>query len=369
MTISRRSALKTLVATAALPTLGQISSVLAQSSLEWDTYEIVTEINLETSVGAAQSWIPLPLVLDTNYFRTLAIRPEAADPKAVIELYETPDKQARMAWVKWGKHTSNHNFKVSMLVSTTNRHLELSTPNPALKLNKEEKTFWTRSTKYLPTNGIVKAKALECIANLPTNATDIEKAKAIYNWVVENTHRDPKTRGCGQGDVKLMLETNNLGGKCADINAVFVALARSVGVPARDVYGIRIADSARGYKSLGKSGDITKAQHCRAEFYANGFGWVPVDPADVRKVILEETGGLPANDPKVLAIREYLFGNWEMNWLAYNYDHDVVLPGSRLGKDGAIPFLMYPQAENEEGRFDSLDPDNFKYKITSRKIG
>jgi len=105
-----------------------------------------------------------------------------------------------------------------------------------------------------------------------------------------------------------MLETNNLGGKCADINAVFVALARSAGIPARDVYGIRIADSARGYKSLGKSGDITKAQHCRAEFYAAGYGWFPVDPADVRKVILEETGGLTVNDPKVLAIRDYLFG-------------------------------------------------------------
>ncbi|WP_231968636.1 transglutaminase domain-containing protein [Polynucleobacter necessarius] len=55
-----------------------------------------------------------------------------------------------------------------------------------------------------------------------------------------------------------MLETNNLGGKCADINAVFVALARSAGIPARDVYGIRIADSARGYKSLGKGGALPR---------------------------------------------------------------------------------------------------------------
>ena len=36
--------------------------------------------------------------------------------------------------------------------------------------------------------------------------------------------------------------------------------------------------SARGYKSLGKAGDVTKAQHCRAEFYAQGMGWFPVDP-------------------------------------------------------------------------------------------
>ena len=368
MSPSRRSAIKTIAGAFALPTLNPIASVFAQANPNWSTYEIVTEVNLESPNGFAETWIPLPLVLDTNYFRTLAIRPESSDPKAVNQIYETADKQARMLWTKWDKSATNHSVKASMLVSTCNRNLELNTPNPALTLSKVEKSYWTRGTKYLPTDGIVKAKAQECLANVPANATDVEKAKAIYNWVVDNTHRDPKTRGCGQGDVKLMLETNNLGGKCADINAVFVALARSAGIPARDVYGIRIADSARGYKSLGKSGDITKAQHCRAEFYAAGYGWMPVDPADVRKVILEETGGLPANDPKVLAIRDYLFGNWEMNWMAYNYGHDIVLPGSKLGSKGDIPFLMYPQAENTEGRFDSLDPDNFKYKITSRQI-
>jgi transglutaminase-like putative cysteine protease len=361
--------MKTIAGALALPAFNPISAAFAQSAPNWTTYEIVTEVNLESPAGVAQSWIPLPLVLDTNYFRTLAIRPEASDPKAVNQVYVTPDKQARMLWTKWDASATSHSVKVSILVSTCNRNLEITSPNPALKLSKEEQRFWTRGTKYLPIDGIVKTKSQEALANVPANATDIEKAKAIYNWVVDNTHRDPKTRGCGQGDVKLMLETNNLGGKCADINAVFVALARSAGIPARDVYGIRIADSARGYKSLGKSGDITKAQHCRAEFYASGYGWFPVDPADVRKVILEETGGLAVNDPKVLAIRDYLFGNWEMNWMAYNYDHDIALPGSKLGSKGDIPFLMYPQAENAEGRFDSLDPDNFKYKITSRRIG
>ena len=368
MTNSRRSALKTIAGAIALPAFSPISNAIAQSAPNWTTYEITTEVSLQSPNGTAETWIPLPLVLDTDYFRTIAINAEASDPKATNQIYVTPNKQARMLWTKWDRSANNHNVKVSILVSTQNRNLELSAPNPALVLSKTEQQFWTRGTKYLPTDGIVKAKSQECLAGLPANATDVEKAKAIYNWVVDNTHRNPQTRGCGQGDVKLMLETNNLGGKCADINAVFVALARSAGIPARDVYGIRIADSARGYKSLGKSGDITKAQHCRAEFYASGYGWVPVDPADVRKVILEETGGLAVNDPKVLAIRDYLFGNWEMNWMAYNYDHDLLLPGSALGKKGEIPFFMYPQAENKEGRFDSLDPDNFKYKITSRRI-
>ena len=81
--------------------------------------------------------------------------------------------------------------------------------------------------------------------------TDEEKARRIYEWVVENTFRDPETRGCGVGDVKSMLELGDLGGKCADLNALFVGLARAAGLPARDVYGIRVAKSAFGYREPG----------------------------------------------------------------------------------------------------------------------
>ena len=37
-------------------------------------------------------------------------------------------------------------------------------------------------------------------------------------------------------------------------------------------------------------------------------------------------------------------------------------------KEAAIPFLMYPQAENKAGFLDSLDPDKFKYRITGREL-
>jgi transglutaminase-like putative cysteine protease len=195
--------------------------------------------------------------------------------------------------------------------------------------------------------------------------TDVDRARALYEWICDNTERNPKTRGCGLGDIRSMLESGNLSGKCADLNALFVGLARSVGLPARDVYGIRVADSKFGYKSLGKSGDITKAQHCRAEVWLAGYGWVPVDPADVRKVVLEERPGLTLKDDVVVAARKKLFGAWEMNWLAYNVAHDIALPGS---KGTTVPFLMYPQGETAAGRLDSLDPAGFSYTITSREV-
>ena len=144
-------------------------------------------------------------------------------------------------------------------------------------------------------------------------------------------------------------------------------MARAIGLPARDVYGLRLVKSQFGYRSLGAGTDnVTRAQHCRAEVWLSGFGWVPVDPADVRKVVLEEKAApTTIDDPLVKAVRPKLFGAWEMNWLAYNVAHDLKLPGS---SGPAIPFLMYPQAENAAGRFDSLDPDNFKYRISSREI-
>ena len=65
----------------------------------------------------------------------------------------------------------------------------------------------------MPTDGIVRQTALAATRGA---STDIDKARALYDWVVQNAWREPQVRGCGEGDIKTMLETGNLGGKCAD---------------------------------------------------------------------------------------------------------------------------------------------------------
>ena len=135
-------------------------------------------------------------------------------------------------------------------------------------------------------------------------------------------------------------------------------------MPARDLYGIRVAESSR-FKSLGRAGDITSAQHCRAEVFIERIGWVPVDPADVRKMVLEERPGATLDDRDVRRARELLFGSWEMNWVAFNDGHDLRLPGS-TGKP--LPYFMYPQLEVNGVRRDSLDPAAFRYQITVVEI-
>jgi transglutaminase-like putative cysteine protease len=255
-------------------------------------------------------------------------------------------------------------IEVTSRFATQDRAADLSGKGSATPLSEADRLLYTGATDLIPIDGQVKGTADNIIAGA---TGDMEKARRIYDWIVENCFRDPTTKGCGDGNVARMLATNNFGGKCADLNGLYIALARAAGLPARDVYGLRVAPSAFGYKSLGAgSANVTKAQHCRAEVHIAGHGWIAVDPADVRKVMLQEApGNLELRHPKVAAARETLFGAWEGNWAAYNFAHDVALPGAEGEKLG---FLMYPQAEIAGRRLDCLDPDAFRYTITAREI-
>ena len=96
-------------------------------------------------------------------------------------------------------------------------------------------------------------------------------------------------------------------------------------------------------------------------------GWAAVDPADVAKVMRQETPEWikSAKNEVIVPVYDGLFGNWEGNWMAYNTAHDVALPGS---KAAILPFLMYPQAEVKGERVDTYDPETFKYSITAREV-
>ena len=119
-----------------------------------------------------------------------------------------------------------------MGTSTKSYAVDLSAAGNAAKGAQAVLKHFQRPTKLLPTDGIVKTTATEITKDAKT---DVEKARATYEWIVENTFRNPKTRGCGLGDIRFMLETKDLGGQCADLNALFVGLARAAGLPARQI--------------------------------------------------------------------------------------------------------------------------------------
>lgn len=362
--MNRRSFLQSGAATTALAFLPRISFA-QQLPFEprpglWRTFEIATRVEVLKPAGATRAWVPVPSV-DGDYQK---VGGNSWSGNGSARLARDGKYGAAMVAAEWPAGEKAPALEVVSTFSTRNRAVDFSKPDAALRLDAASAAFNTAATDLIPTDGIVRDTAREIVKG---KVGEVEKARAIYEWIVDNTFRDPKTRGCGVGDIKSMLETRNLGGKCADLNALYVGLARSVGLPARDVYGIRVVKSEFGYRSLGAgSPNVTRAQHCRAEVFLTGYGWVPVDPADVRKVVLEEKAQpTTLADPLVPPVRAKLFGAWEMNWLAYNEAHDVKLPGS---SGAPVAFLMYPQAESGGNRLDPLDPDNFRYTITAREI-
>ena len=327
----------------------------------WRTFHVTTCVEVLKPSGATRVWVPAALISETPFQKTLANTFNSEGGTAKMVESETDALGIIAAEFPAGVRPI---LTVTSRIATKDCAVNLSAKGTAPKESRAELEHFLRPTKLLPTDGIVKATASEITRRAKT---DVEKARAIYDWIVDNTFRNPKTRGCGVGDIRFMLESRDLGGKCADLNALYVGLARAAGLPARDVYGIRVAKSELRYKSLGASSEnVTRAQHCRAEVYLGEYGWVPVDPADVRKVVIEEPpGNRSLDDNMVKNARARLFGSWEMNWMAYNFAHDVALPRSNTAPVG---FFMYPQAETTDGRLDSLDPDDFKYEITSKEI-
>jgi len=344
--MQRRDFFKAIAAVGTVAGFGQTSIAVPPG---WRRFEITYRLNLQAQKTPVRVWVPVPQdALDYQRVTDLAWR----SPVTASMIWEQASRAPIVSAI-WAEPAMQRAIEITARVATRDR----SGFYP--DASQEELAAYLRPTASSPTDGIVLAKAREIIGE---RTAPLDKARAIHDWIVDNTFRRAETRGCGLGNIAFMLETGDMGGKCADINSLYVGLARAVGLPARDFFGIRVADSTVS-KSLGKSGDITKAQHCRAEVFIEGKGWLPVDPADVRKVVLEEE--VSVDSDRVRALRERLFGSWEMNWVGFNYARDFMLPGQ---KEGSIGFLMYPYAEAPDGVLDSLDPASFVYSISAKEI-
>jgi transglutaminase-like putative cysteine protease len=214
------------------------------SASEWRTFEVVTKVELMKPNGTSHIWLPTPLIRNTPYQNTISTQFTAEGGTARL----SKDKQSALGIVSaMYAATAKPTLILTSHVALKNYAVDLSSRTTAPSASQSELDYFLQPSRYVPTDGIVKQTALKATAGA---TTDIQKARAIYEWVVENTFRDPKTHGCGRGDIRFMLESGDMGGKCADLNALYVGLARSVGLPARDVYGLRVAKSDLATRAL-----------------------------------------------------------------------------------------------------------------------
>jgi transglutaminase-like putative cysteine protease len=293
----------------------------------------------------ARLWIPYPLSDQDQLISTISVSGDYAEAAVYSDRrYSTP-----MLYARWDPGATSRKLVFSFH-AIRQEVVKEDLPAGEAAWNRIDYAAYLEPTSLGPTDGLVKELADRIVAG---STTTVDKARAIYDWICENMYRNPETIGCGAGDVCLLL--TNPGGKCTDIHSVFVALARAAGVPAREIFGIRL-----GKKD---SEDITQWQHCWAEFYLPGYGWVPVDPADVLKMMLKHD--LELDDQKTKEYREYFWGGWDQYRVKLAVGRDVDL--NPLQSGSPLNTFGYPYAEIGGQALDWLDPASFKYTITYNK--
>ncbi len=279
----------------------------------------------------AKLWIPYPVTDRYQAIGHIKVSGDFASSGVYTDsLYGTS-----ILYAQWPADAKSRRLTFSFSVDRQEiRQSDLPTKEPAW--NAADYAEYLKPTSLCPTDGEVKKLADQITKG---KKTVLAKAKTIYDWCCENTYRDPNTIGCGTGDVRSLLK--NPGGKCTDISSVFVGLCRAAGVPAREIFSIRLGKKP--------TEDITTYQHCWAEFFLPGYGWVTVDPADVRKAMLVEK--LELKDAKTKEYREYFWGGIDAYRVVIATGRDVALNPKQAG--GASQHLRLPLCRDRwrHGRF------------------
>ena len=143
-------------------------------------------------------------------------------------------------------------------------------------------------------------------------------ARAIYDWVVDNVEYKKVGTGWGNGDT--FWACNERYGNCTDFHSLFIALARSEGIPARFEMGFPVPQDR-------EEGEIS-GYHCWVQFYLSERGWVPIDASEAAK------------HPER---REALYGGYPADRIHFSTGRDLVLSPASAG--APLNYFIYPYAE------------------------
>lgn len=317
-----------------------------------DPASVSGEMSFDITVDApadakvAKLWVPYP---GDNIYQDIG-KVRISGNYSYQGIYREKDTGNLMLYAEWTEPVKEQRKLTLTFNATSHLRAEKGATQKENNIPVDIQPFLA-SSEHIPTTGKIKETADKATKGKYNIAG---KARAVYDWVVDNTFRDPNVQGCGIGDVEKMLTQK--GGKCADISSVYVAVARAAGVPAREVFGIRIG------KDDGVS-DMTKGHHCWAEYYLPGAGWIPVDPADVRKAILEKK----LDDKGAAEYREKYFQGLDPYRIALaTGGRDYLLSPKQDG--GPLNYFMYPYAEVDGKPLEWLAAQkDLKFKVTFKK--
>ncbi len=157
-----------------------------------------------------------------------------------------------------------------------------------------------------------------------------DKARATYDYVFTTMKYDKTGTGWGHGDVLYACDAKK--GNCTDFHSLFIAMARSQGIPARFEIGFPLPPYKHSSEIAG--------YHCWSDFYIDGKGWIPVDISEAWK------------HPEK---RDYFFGSHDVNRVQFSMGRDLRLSPPQAGKP--LNYFVYPYVEVDGQEYPNVSMD------------
>jgi hypothetical protein len=197
-------------------------------------------------------------------------------------------------------------------------HLTLGMYSPhleAVTLKEKERKGDLAPDALVPVTGLPADLAVKVTEG---KTAPLDKARAIYDYVFTTMRYDKTGTGWGRGDVLYACDARK--GNCTDFHSLFIAMARSQGIPARFEIGFPLPPDKHSSEVAG--------YHCWADFFEPQHGWVPIDISEAWK-----------HQEK----RDYFFGAHDTNRVQFTMGRDLELNPKQEGKP--LNYFVYPYVE------------------------
>ncbi len=143
---------------------------------------------------------------------------------------------------------------------------------------KDIKETYTSTQKYWE----VDAPEIQSLKNelLNTDENASQNAQKIYNFIVEHLKYDLdlSKKDAVERNGALKALTAEAPAACMEFTDLFIAMARAMGIPSRELNGYALSNTPENKLPLSiklSEGDFL---HAWPEYYDPNYGWVPVDP-------------------------------------------------------------------------------------------
>lgn len=287
-----------------------------------DEFEFRYRVVLPEIDGVARVWVPLP---ESDAFQTVEVL--SIDVPAEYDILKEANYGNRVLFMELEAKGRGEVIEMRYWVQRREKGVYADSSSDPGKYLDPETLVPANETFRRIAEDVVKGKD-----------GDLVRARALYDHVSDRMRYMKYGSGWGKGDAVYACDSRT--GNCSDFHAYFIALSRSVGIPARFAIGAAIPSERN-------EGGID-GYHCWAEFYTEGTWW-PVDISE---------------GDKCSSLFTYYFGHHPANRIELSRGRDLVVDPGPVS--GAINFLAYPVLEID-GQLVAVEKVEFSFKRTGSR--